>query len=216
MRRRLRKLFDSLSEKGLNTIFSLYEWIPFRKSKDLFRTNSVKFQRFSYFSKLSNTISLNEFSLSDMLDLERKTFLVDHNLNYTDKLGMAAGVEIRVPFLDNDLVSLSESIPDTLKMKNGQPKYILKKVAELYLPTDVIYRKKSGFGGPVRKWISRDLSDRIANDLGKMNIDQQGIFNSVNISKLLDDNNSGRIDAAYPIWALLSIQSWLKQFTTTK
>lgn len=214
--RRIKKLNDSLSERGLDLIFSLYEWIPFRKSIDLFKTDNVQFHRFPHFYKLSNSSSSDEFTLSDMLHLERKTFLVDHNLNYTDKMGMAAGVEIRVPFLDNDLVRFSESIPDGLKMKNGQPKYILKKVAESYLPNEIIYRKKSGFGGPVRKWISNDLSNRIASDLGKIHIDQQGIFNSAKISKLVDDNKSGRIDAAYPIWALLSIQSWLKQFTSRK
>lgn len=214
--RRIKKLIGSLSEKGLDLIFSLYEWIPFRKSIDLFKTDNIKFYRFPHFYKLTNSISSDEYTLSDMLHLERKTFLVDHNLNYTDKMGMAAGVEIRVPFLDNDLVRFSESIPDGLKMKNGQPKYILKKVAELYLPKDVIYRKKTGFGGPVRKWISMDLSNRIASDLGKIHIDQQGIFNSAKISKLLNDNKTGRIDAAYPIWALLSIQSWLKQFTWRK
>ena len=82
------------------------------------------------------------------------SFLVDHNLNYTDKMGMSEGVEIRVPFLDNELVDFSYMIPPKLKMKGNTAKYILKKVAERYLPKDVIYREKAGFGAPVRKWIN--------------------------------------------------------------
>ena len=66
---------------------------------------------------------------------------------------MAIGVEARVPYLDFDLVSLSNQIPHDLKLKGLTTKYILKKVAEKYLPKNIIYRKKTGFGAPVRSLI---------------------------------------------------------------
>ena len=65
-------------------------------------------------------------ALNQMLELEKGTFLVDHNLNYTDKLSMLEGVEARVPFLDYDLVNLASQIPDNLRVKDGDAKYILK------------------------------------------------------------------------------------------
>jgi len=86
-----------------------------------------------------------------MLNLELKTFLVDHNLNYTDKLSLVAGVEVSVPFLDKELVEFSTKVPVSLKMKGNETKYILKKVAEKYLPQEIIYRSKTGFRAPVRK-----------------------------------------------------------------
>ena len=150
--------------------------------------------------------------LNKMLYLEMKYFLTDHNLNYTDKMSMAHGVEVRVPFLDLDLVNFSTTIPPQFKMKGNETKYILKKTMEKYLPKEVIYRKKTGFGAPVRKWITKDLSKMIEERLSEDSLGQWGIFDYKKVHKLIEKNKSGQIDASYTIWALLAIQSWLNQF----
>ncbi len=150
--------------------------------------------------------------LNKMLYLEMKYFLADHNLNYTDKMSMAHGVEVRVPFLDLDLVNFSTTIPPQFKMKGNETKYILKKTMEKYLPKEVIYRKKTGFGAPVRKWITKDLSKMIEERLSEDSLAQWGIFDYKKVHKLIEKNKSGQIDASYTIWALLAIQSWLNQF----
>ena len=150
--------------------------------------------------------------LNRMLYLEMKYFLADHNLNYTDKMSMAHGVEVRVPFLDLDLVNFSTTIPPNLKMKGNETKYILKKSMEKYLPKEVIYRRKTGFGAPVRKWITEDLSEMIAYRLSKSNLDKWGIFDYEKVHDLIKRNREGRIDASYTIWSLLAIHSWLEQF----
>ena len=142
--------------------------------------------------------------------------MVDHNLNYTDKMGMATGVEIRVPFLDNELEKFAQTIPENMKIKNNQTKYLLKKVAERYLPQDVIYREKAGFGGPVRKWVNNELQERISMDLSQERLKNQGIFNAKEVGKLIDNNKSGKVDASYSILALLSIQSWINQYITSE
>lgn len=147
-----------------------------------------------------------------MLYWDLKYFLTDHNLNYTDKMSMAVGVEVRVPFLDKDLVDFSTKIPVRFKMKGNETKYILKKVAEKYLPKDIIYRPKTGFGAPVREWITKDLRPMIDERLSKKNIEKWGIFDYSAIQQLVDDNQRKKIDASYSIWALLAIQSWLEQF----
>jgi asparagine synthase (glutamine-hydrolysing) len=147
-----------------------------------------------------------------MLYWELKTFLVDHNLNYTDKMSMAVGVEARVPYLDYDVVSFTRKIPSALKMHNNEVKYILKKVAERYLPHDVIYRSKTGFGAPVRQWITKDLSQLIEQRLSKEQLKKRDIFDADKVWKLIEANKLGNIDASYSIWALLAIESWLIQF----
>ena len=147
-----------------------------------------------------------------MLYLDMKFFLVDHNLNYTDKMSMATGVEVRVPFLDKELVEFSCIIPTHLKLKGVTTKYILKKVMEKYLPHDVIYRPKSGFGAPVREWITKDMDATIQNFLSKENVEKRGVFNHTEIQKLIEANRQGKVDASYTIWALLSIESWMRQF----
>ena len=70
--------------------------------------------------------------LQRMLALEQRFFLTDHNLLYTDKMSMAAGVEVRVPFLDNDLVRLANALPPGLKQRGAEGKWVLKKAMEPY------------------------------------------------------------------------------------
>ena len=99
--------------------------------------NDNNFDQHKYFKKLTKEIPEDTSDLNKMLYYELNTFLVDHNLNYTDKLSMATGVEVRVPYLDKELVEFSTRIPTNMKMKNNQTKYILKK-AENYLPKNYL------------------------------------------------------------------------------
>jgi asparagine synthase (glutamine-hydrolysing) len=97
-------------------------------------------------------------------------------------------------------------------MRNKDVKYILKKVAERYLPHDVIYRPKTGFGAPVREWIANDLESLIKERLSVERLEKRGIFDANKVWHLIEDNKSGKIDASYSIWALLAIESWCMQF----
>jgi asparagine synthase (glutamine-hydrolysing) len=147
-----------------------------------------------------------------MLYLELNTFLPDHNLNYTDKMSMAVGVEARVPYLDTELVAFANSLPVQYKMQGKTTKYLLRKVAERYLPQDVIYRPKTGFGAPVRQWIRHDLQERLQSFTTASVLVQQGIFDAAAINQLIQNDKEGKIDAAYTIWSLLAIESWYRQF----
>lgn len=214
--RRIRKIAKDLNQSPYQRMFGYFEWIEKERKYALFSNDSkTKLQDYKstdYFVELLKEIPNEKNALNSLLFLEMKTFLVDHNLNYTDKLSMAVGVEARVPFLDIELVEFATKIPPGLKMKGMEAKYILKKVAERYLPKDVIYRPKSGFGVPIRKWITNDLEEMIGNRLSKDNIDKRGIFNSDEVWKLIDDNKNGKIDVSYVIWSLLAIDSWCRQF----
>ena len=125
---------------------------------------------------------------------------------------MANGVEVRVPFLDIELVEFSTKIPPQYKLNGNETKYLLKKVAEKYLPKEVIYRPKTGFGAPVREWILNDLNNLINDYLSKETIEKRGIFNYDKILNLIEENKKGKIDASYSIWSLLAIESWMRQF----
>jgi asparagine synthase (glutamine-hydrolysing) len=99
-----------------------------------------------------------------------------------------------------------------LKMKGNTTKYLLKKLAERYLPHEVIYRPKTGFGAPVRTWIREDLSPMIQERLSPQHLKEQGIFDPQAVQQLIQQNHDGKIDASYSIWSLLAIESWMKQF----
>ncbi len=119
---------------------------------------------------------------------------------------------MRVPYLDLELVEFSTTIPPKLKLNGSETKYLLKKVAERYLPKEIIYRPKTVFGGPVRKWILNDMSAIINDYLSKEAIEKRGIFDYEKVKELIEINEKGRDDLSYPIWSLLAIESWMRQF----
>lgn len=150
--------------------------------------------------------------LNKMLYLECKHFLADHNLNYADKMTMAVGVEARVPFLDNDLVAFAATLPDHLKQKGTTGKYILKKTMEPYLPDEIIYRPKTGFGAPLRRWLKVELKNLVEHTLSEANITSRGIFNYEAVKKLVEEDRIGKRDASYTIFSLICLDMWMKQF----
>jgi asparagine synthase (glutamine-hydrolysing) len=157
------------------------------------------------FVKTSDTIELALF-------LERSYFLKDHNFAYTDKLSMAAGVEVRVPFLDTDLVEAASRVPSNEKQHGRIGKFILKKVAERYLPHSIIYRPKTGFGAPLRKWLRGDLASYLDNKLSKETITKRGVFDYHAVRKLIEDDRNNIQDNSYTLYALICIELWYQTF----
>lgn len=214
--RRLKKLTKNLHQTKIERMFGYFEWLDYYTifnlfSKD-FQEKLKNHQPIHYFNDLLKNIPNEKSDLNKMLYWELKTFLPAHNLNYTDKLSMATGVEVRVPFLDVDLVNFSTTIPPELKMKGVETKYLLKKVMENYLPKEVIYRPKTGFGAPVRSWIKNDLKEIIQLRLSEDRMNEIGIFNPKTVKQLIADNDANKIDASYSILSLLAIESWVRQF----
>jgi len=214
--RRIKKLFANLDKTSRQRQLSYFEWLPRDTVYSLFsneyKAHLTHYNPFEYFDQIEKEMPAFNSDLDRMLFWEMKTFLVYHNLNYTDKLAMAVGVEARVPYLDLDLVEFAQQIPAEMKMKNKEVKYILKKVAERYLPKEIIYRPKTGFGAPVRQWITKDLNNLIQDRLSPEKIKKRGIFDANKVWKLIEDNKSGKVDASYSIWSLLAIESWCIQF----
>ncbi len=205
--RRLKKILGEASKQPLERLAGYYGWLQEEKVFQLFSApvaQSFKDYQFSdLFLKSLENIPKERNDLNRMLYWEMKYFLTDHNLNYTDKMSMAEGIEVRVPFLDIDLVNFSTSLPPAFKMKGKEVKYILKKTMEKYLPKDIIYRPKTGFGAPVRKWITEDLQPMIDERLSENELNKWGIFDSNEVNKLINLNKARRVDASYSIWALL-------------
>lgn len=212
--RRLKKLTRSIEQSKNDRFIGYFEWQDFELIKSLFVTEIQKelTTEHKYFNFLLEQVKDVKSDLNKLLFLEIYTFLIDHNLNYTDKAGMANSVEIRVPYLDLELVEFSTIIPTNLKMKGKVTKYILRKVAEKYLPHDVIYRPKSGFGAPVEHWVRHELDQYIHENLSVENISETGLYQHQKIKQMIEDNKSGKINASYSIWSLIAIESWMKQF----
>jgi asparagine synthase (glutamine-hydrolysing) len=150
--------------------------------------------------------------LARLLYLDAKTFLPCLNLTYTDKMGMAASVEVRVPLLDDELVALAARIPSSLKLRGLRRKYIFKRSQEGILPRDVVWRRKAGFGAPIRAWLERDLAPMLDDLLSEETVRRRGLVRPETVARLRADNAAGRADNSFQIYALLSLELWLDTF----
>jgi len=214
--RRLRKLFSGAALKGDERLVHYFRWVS---RNDLMALYSAEF-RAALSDSRAETPMLDYLAelpaeaepLERMLAVEQRFFLTDHNLNYTDKMSMAVGVEVRVPFLDLELVEFAAKIPSRYKQRGSQGKWVLKKAMEPYLPRDVIYRPKSGFGAPLRRWLRVELSDWLAETLSPQLLNNRGLFDAAAVQRLIKDNASGRVDASYTLLSLACIEMWCQHF----
>ena len=213
--RRLAKLFNGSSLDGDFRIINYNKWIGQRDLahlySDAFREEiACDLAEQPMLDLLSNARS-DASALDKMLGMDQRFFTTDHNLIYTDKMSMAVGVEVRVPLLAKDLVEYAATIPDGIKQNGRVGKWIFKKTMEPYLPKDIIYRPKTGFGAPLREWLKYDLRDYVEDLLGHDSLSSRGLFDPQRVSQLIRNNNSGKIDASYTIFSLICVELWCRQ-----
>ena len=150
--------------------------------------------------------------LARMLYLETKHFLGDHNLNYTDRAGMSAGVEVRVPLLDVDLVEFATKVPSAYKQRGRVGKAVFKRAMEPYLPHDAIYRPKGSFGAPLRRWLRHELRDMVDDTLSSSAVTKRGFFDPRAVQRLISADRAGRVDGTYTIFALMCVEFWCRSY----
>jgi asparagine synthase (glutamine-hydrolysing) len=161
-----------------------------------------------YFERCRNAAPLNRLLYVDM-----KTFLPCLNLDYTDRTSMAATLEVRVPLLNHELVELAARMPPRMKLRGLRRKYILKRAAETLLPRDVVWRKKAGFGAPVRSWLRGPLRPLVEELLSEETVRRRGLFRPSEVRRVVEANQSGREDYALQVLQLLTLEIWQRTFT---
>ncbi|MFC2175551.1 asparagine synthase (glutamine-hydrolyzing) [Bacteroidota bacterium] len=132
----------------------------------------------------------------------------DRYLFRADRLGMVHSVETRAPFMDYRLVNLALSIPSAYKIKNGEPKYILKKALEKILSDDVLYRKKQGFNVPIKEWAGDILTEYVA-DHAKAFSESNGLFDADEILNQVNALKSGNANYTNSVWTIYFLMSWM-------
>jgi asparagine synthase (glutamine-hydrolysing) len=214
--RRMTKLFSGAHLEGDERLVNYFTWIQRDDLKKLYSldfSSAIKYSNpASEMLKFLKDLPANTDKLDKMLTLEQQFFLPDHNLIYTDRMSMAVGVEVRVPFLDKELVEFAYNIPDQFKQKGSEGKWILKKALEGHLPQDVIYRPKTGFGAPVRRWMRNELRELLGDMLSFDRLKSRGLFDPAAVWKLIVDNDKGKIDASYTLFSLLCIEIWCRNY----
>jgi len=145
-----------------------------------------------------------------LLDLELNGFMPDHNLNYTDKMAMQAGVEVRVPLCDPQLIAFARGLPLNQLIDSRQTKKILRASQQGRVPGGVLTRSKQGFGVPVRSWLKGPARPLMEELTASPAIEDRGLFDAQSVTALREDFLVGRIDAAMTLFPLMAIEAWCR------
>jgi asparagine synthase (glutamine-hydrolysing) len=213
--RRAAKVFGQAHRTPNERIASYFYWIDPELSDGLFAGDALRDTRPSTTDTLVETVErlpADMARLNKMLYLDTKFFLADHNLNYTDKMSMAHGIEVRVPLLDYEVVRHAGRLPVDDKQRGPTTKWVFRKAMEGILPRDVIYRPKTGFGVPLREWMSGPLRPLVEDVLSERSIAARGIFSPAAVRDLIDLDRRRLVDAAYPILSIACIELWCRAF----
>lgn len=160
-----------------------------------------------YFARCRDADSLNQLIYVDI-----KTSLPDDLLLLTDKMSMAASIECRAPFMDQELVELSSRIPSQYKVHGLSLKYLLKKAVQPWLPGEILRRKKRGFGAPVGSWLRRDLEALMREMLSESQIKKRGFFDWGTVQEIIAGHQAQRSDHTDHLLALINLELWCRIF----
>jgi asparagine synthase (glutamine-hydrolysing) len=140
------------------------------------------------------------------------TYLPDDLLVKVDVATMAHGLEARSPLLDHVLMEWAAMIPVKQKLTGGETKALLKSVMEPYLPREVLYRPKMGFGVPIDHWLKSELKTFAFDTLLSVKARQRGLIEPDYVRLMLDEHCSGRRLHHTRLWALLMLELWFQMW----
>jgi asparagine synthase (glutamine-hydrolysing) len=117
-----------------------------------------------------------------------------------------------VPFLNREMIEMAARMPPEFKLRGFKRKYILKRALEKLLPPEVVWRKKAGFGAPIRSWLRGALRPLVAELLSEEVVRKRGLFRPTEVKRIIEANLSGREDYNLQVFQLLNLELWQRQF----
>jgi len=151
-------------------------------------------------------------SLSQMLMVDYKTYMADDILTKVDRATMSIGLEGREPFLDTSIIEFAAQLPNEMKYRNGEKKWVLKEVTHKYLPREIMDRPKMGFSPPITEWFRDELKSYFLHYLSRERLEKEGIFNSNEVIRLRDEYLSGKKVSVHRLWFILMFEMWYERW----
>jgi asparagine synthase (glutamine-hydrolysing) len=167
----------------------------------------------------SAALLLDQFERSDaealldrLLDLDVNNYLPDDLLVKVDIATMSVGLEARAPFVDHYVMEFAASLPPDFKLRGTTGKYLLKRAVRDLVPSQIIERRKMGFGVPIEHWFRHELREMAEDVLLGPTATNRGYFKTDMVRRLLSEHVSGVRSWHYPLWNLLILELWLRTF----
>ena len=150
--------------------------------------------------------------LEKIMHVDMRLWLPDDLLTKVDRATMAYSLEARVPYLDHKFVEFVAQLDPALKQNGKTTKYLLKKLAEKYLPHEIIYRPKQGFVMPLTQWLDGALKPRMEHALSAGGLGKRGLFREGALQRVLREHRAGRSNHAGRLWALTVLELWFAKY----
>jgi asparagine synthase (glutamine-hydrolysing) len=150
--------------------------------------------------------------LDRALYVDVHTYMVDDILTKVDRMSMAVSLEARDPLLDHKLLEFAARVPMALKLKNGRGKYLLRKVLQRRIPSEILERGKHGFEAPIGEWLRGPLAPMTDALLGDGRLRDRGIFDGREVARLWSEHREARADHRHRLWQLIMLELWFRQF----
>jgi asparagine synthase (glutamine-hydrolysing) len=148
---------------------------------------------------------LNQFLLMDQLG-----YLPDDILNKCDRMSMAHSLEVRPPFLDHRIAEFAARLPESMKIRGGTLKFILRDLMKDKLPPSVLARRKEGFDIPAHHWLRTTLRPLLLDTLSERNVRNSGLFHWGAVDGVIRAHLDRRANLGYHLWGLMVLFLWIE------
>lgn len=206
--RRIKTFVNSLS-KNQDEMYE--DWIGYFSDSELNKLFK-EFKPYKHIVKDSwNTQKYNDGILkSSIVDL--KTFLPNNLLTYGDAMSMANSFEVRFPLIDHKVIEFMTGVDTKYRIKDGQTKYLMKKILEGKIPDSIINKPKLGLNPPMGLWLKKDLKKFIDDYLSKESVEKRKLFNYEYIKQIVYEHETNKRDRSLYIWSLIVLEEWFRQY----
>jgi len=151
-------------------------------------------------------------ALDRAVAIDLQSYLPDDILVKLDRMAMATSLEGRAPFLEPGLAQFALRLPESLRVRNGRGKYLLRKVAARWLPADVLSKPKQGFAIPIAEWFRGPLRSLAQDTFAASAFRERGLVDPAAADALLREHLSGTGDRSETLWQVLCLELWAQRF----
>ena len=154
--------------------------------------------------------------LNRSLYVDTQSYLADNCLVKVDRMSMANSLEVRVPLLDKELVTMAFDVPPNLKLRGNETKWLLKRIASRQLPRECVYRPKEGFSIPMKHWLGTHFRPILEEYLSPSRLRRDGIFEVPVIERLKQEHLAGPANHSHILWSLIVFHAWKERWLGTE
>jgi asparagine synthase (glutamine-hydrolysing) len=210
---RAKSTFQALARNSMEAYFHSVSFTPDHVRLPLYTESFMsqlnEYRAFNTFERhRANAPTDDDLSLIQYLDF--KTYLPGDILVKVDRASMAHSLEVRVPILDHTFIEWAAGVSSGLKLRGSEGKYLFKKSLEPYVPEEILYRPKMGFGIPLAAWLRGPLRQRVQDAIGKGALRDSGYFQPRKLEQMVEQHLSGRSDHSASLWALLMLEGFMR------